>query len=667
MNNLPIPQSRSEELMNAFIQRDSSQISTPQSRIEEFWYHLIEGTNSLPIPQSRNELLLKKIIENDTHQIPLAQSRTEEFLVSILTGDINKLPIPQSRSEYYLDYIARNNLLLNDIDYVRYSGTNITATNTVQKPFRSAILSGQTLVNLFNFNNEKNLGNCKLEFLDNQVVITEGMHASIYIPLKKSTTYTLFAKSRTNGRIIFIQDYTNHNSRWVGTYTNANELTIYKFKTFDVDSNYGIMFYSLNGEGIYEDVMVLEGDYTNVDIPYFEGMQSVKMPVLKTTGKNLFSFDNVDTEVPLVTKKDSSSIELNGNGRFDAFVFTLNLEPNTTYTLGYTFHREIGDLSLSGNRTCQIEGATSTNIRIFYTSNENNTPKSVQFTTGATGQVTIQLYGSNDAQTYKTSFNNVYINKSNSVGYEPYKSNILTVNEEVELRGVGEIKDELNLLTGEVTQRVGYTEHLLQDLFNFSTGFNRGITYRESDDRWLGSHAGINHLYFKSILPLNFSSSNNPNSNVSIYKTGSDWFVLSVKSSELISKGYEATADGLLNYAKNEKMICAYKLLNEVIKTVDLKVVNQDGNQVKELSAFDGTTYIVSGSASDNSLIAITEVEVPTKLIEVLDGVKSLSSDVEILINEVDNTQKLQDENSTMAMSAMTELYEMILMMGGND
>ena len=53
MNNLPIPQSRSEELMNAFIQRDSSQISTPQSRIEEFWYHLIEGTNSLPIPQSR--------------------------------------------------------------------------------------------------------------------------------------------------------------------------------------------------------------------------------------------------------------------------------------------------------------------------------------------------------------------------------------------------------------------------------------------------------------------------------------------------------------------------------------------------------------------------------------------------------------------------------------
>lgn len=39
--------------------------------------------------------------------------------------------------------------------------------------------------------------------------------------------------------------------------------------------------------------------------------------------------------------------------------------------------------------------------------------------------------------------------------YEPYQSNSLTVNEEVELRGVGDVRDELDLLTGELTQRVG--------------------------------------------------------------------------------------------------------------------------------------------------------------------------------------------------------------------
>lgn len=36
---------------------------------------------------------------------------------------------------------------------------------------------------------------------------------------------------------------------------------------------------------------------------------------------------------------------------------------------------------------------------------------------------------------------------------KPYKSNILTVNEDVELGSVGEVKDELNLLTGQLTQR----------------------------------------------------------------------------------------------------------------------------------------------------------------------------------------------------------------------
>ena len=40
-----------------------------------------------------------------------------------------------------------------------------------------------------------------------------------------------------------------------------------------------------------------------------------------------------------------------------------------------------------------------------------------------------------------------------ATSYEPYKSNILTVNEDVELGSVGEVKDELNLLTGQLTQR----------------------------------------------------------------------------------------------------------------------------------------------------------------------------------------------------------------------
>ena len=49
----------------------------------------------------------------------------------------------------------------------------------------------------------------------------------------------------------------------------------------------------------------------------------------------------------------------------------------------------------------------------------------------------------------------IHIEESKTyIGTEPFKSNILTVNEDVELRGIGDVKDELNLLTGEVTERI---------------------------------------------------------------------------------------------------------------------------------------------------------------------------------------------------------------------
>ena len=58
------------------------------------------------------------------------------------------------------------------------------------------------------------------------------------------------------------------------------------------------------------------------------------------------------------------------------------------------------------------------------------------------------------------SFNNeimsVQIEKGEVVTpYKPYQSNLLTVNEEVELRGIGEVRDTLDLITGEVTERIG--------------------------------------------------------------------------------------------------------------------------------------------------------------------------------------------------------------------
>lgn len=607
MNNLPIPQSRSEELMNAFIQRDSSQISTPQSRIEEFWYHLIEGTNSLPIPQSRNELLLKKIIENDTHQIPLAQSRTEEFLVSILTGDINKLPIPQSRSEYYLDYIARNNLLLNDIDYVRYSGTNITATNTVQKPFRSANLKGSTKYR------DIETG----EILD---VFEDGRNlelVSVQMP-DLTTSDTAFIDNKVALKI----DATSNPSGQIA----INTVNGYKIQLNNPSSVADVGFNGdclISGENVY-----FSYDYNDklyaCEVIYEQHEQ---------TSGSVWGFF---VEGSFQVHQGVRSIVSKKAGWFETKfpVFEYNQKIHILFV--NDFEKKTKSIFLNGDRIAYAE-------RVSFANTDFNA-ETITFLQNITGKI------------YKLTLYNQPLTDEEIIAIFKYedktnKTNILTVNEDVELRGIGEVQDTLDCLTGEVTKRVleysitgdeGWVKHSTTNTFYTMDGI---VKY--SDNK----RNVISDKFYGRYVP-----SNTWLSNMEICVFGSK-----------IGIGFDGTLEELIEYLKLNNPRIFYVDEEKSVKTVGLKVVNQDGNHVKELSAFDGTTYIVSGSASDNSLIAITEVEVPTKLIEVLDGVKSLSSDVEILINEVDNTQKLQDENSTMAMSAMTELYEMILMMGGND
>ena len=46
-------------------------------------------------------------------------------------------------------------------------------------------------------------------------------------------------------------------------------------------------------------------------------------------------------------------------------------------------------------------------------------------------------------------------NSATTTAYEPFKSSILTVNEEVELRSNANVYDELDCLTGKLTKRIG--------------------------------------------------------------------------------------------------------------------------------------------------------------------------------------------------------------------
>lgn len=183
---------------------------------------------------------------------------------------------------------------------------------------------------------------------------------------------------------------------------------------------------------------------------------SVKMPVITTRGVNLFSFNMIEDlllSINFVSSFTPNSLSLQGYGRFSSFTFTLQLESNAKYNIGCHFNKVVGKIDIT-ERVVQIENSANGRVRIQ--TNKNDVDVSGIFTTPDDGIVKITIYGTSEGkQEFKTEITNFYINKyEDGSAFEPYKSNILTVNEDVTLRSNGDICDELNLLTGQLTQRI---------------------------------------------------------------------------------------------------------------------------------------------------------------------------------------------------------------------
>ena len=181
---------------------------------------------------------------------------------------------------------------------------------------------------------------------------------------------------------------------------------------------------------------------------------SVKMPVLKTVGKNLFDIDKavkIDEE-----KFNETNYVSNNNGvltvvadkSIEFVISKERFEVNTQYTLSFKvlgtaafhsgwikiYHTDGSEKTLTNSATPNVESF------IKITSDANKTVDRISIF--GNGLTTPEFY---DIQVEKG---------VQSSSYEPYKSNILTVNEDVTLRSNGNICDELNLLTGQLTQRI---------------------------------------------------------------------------------------------------------------------------------------------------------------------------------------------------------------------
>ena len=166
------------------------------------------------------------------------------------------------------------------------------------------------------------------------------------------------------------------------------------------------------------------------------------------------------------------------------------------------------------------------------------------------------------------------------------KTNILTVNEDVTLRGIGDVQDTLDLMTGEVSQ------NLIEFEFNEGDYFASTFTEFENTIRWQTTLSTRQLLKLKGsgkIYSTNFISdksnndfehirldSSSPYANVIIY----------------LSKTKASTYEELKTYIKNNPFTIVAEKTEKYIKTVDLSVTDQDGNQLTKIKPIEGTMHI---------------------------------------------------------------------------
>lgn len=491
------------------------------------------------------------------------------------------------------------------------TGGHGTIENTVQGGINGAVLEGMTLVNLASNLNARSIT------ITNYYIEEKVMDDLSKLQIGKKYT-VLFNTTEVSGNHVnyngievgvgmtsLVYQYTRSNGEATRIINNKNGMSAICFTYTEeryqetVNSNYSALFIRphrrgtepIEGESISftrSGFILVEGDWLNIinELPFndcFEGMKSVKMPVLTTTGKNLFDktklsggeFTTFNNKNVYKYLDDATNFKYNGEFKKD-----------TQYTLSIRTYRDDTNMN------------KATTISFYYSdgtiSSKNMSHDVPIVVTSEIGKTVEGIYGCfNFAKNVYIDLDNTQIEEgSTATTCEPFKSNILTVNEEVELRGIGDVKDELDLQTGKLTQRVGSS---IIDGSN-SVVINKAIKQNTTIAFDLG---GIPNSNSDSRLVNVITDKFPAYSGEYLYATDIEGMSNSWNTTMLrINRDRLNTQDanGLKQWLAENPIKVTYIYDKEVIKTIDLQVTDQDGNSIPHVQTQPTVTHITASS-----------------------------------------------------------------------
>lgn len=507
--------------------------------------------------------------------------------------------------------------LLGEVNTAHYEGQHITALDTLEGQAKSAILSGNTLVNLslrssYSFSSSltkeisKNLIKPNTKYYIRLMVTNASQDTFIFQEfdgdrwIKNNSTINI--KSGVNETIIITGDNVNT----IKTSTKSNLESNLDFK-----------------------IMIIEyqEDMENWDIPYFEGMQSVKLPVLKTTGKNL--------------------LDTNQNLYIGWHLITTASDNDNSYRRTQQNFIKKGTYTITCNNddyTIRVvaSSASNPNVKTFDSANSSgNYKKSVTLTLDEDSLYIINIkkrITSEIIEEANLSMLNIQVEESpTATSYEPYKTNILSSPSDLELRGIGDVKDTLDLTTGELTQRVG--EGVLDGSEKWFVGAQQGNFYIYT--RF--PHHSQNYPIIADKIPTSFGELCKGCLSIYSYDRGDAICFMPINATDKNSAILELQSYGdiVFQYVKKE----------ESVKTVDLS-----DNHVY---SYKGTTHYDCSSA-EGSLVPALSIDVPTNLPAVVARqrvtIQELEKENVALKNEIEETANSSVNGDLELMSSQFEL-----------
>jgi hypothetical protein len=659
---------RLEWFLYALCCLDYGNLPTPLSRIEEWANALI--TNELPNmePQSRAEEFFKAILTGDTSNLPTPQSRSEVLLDKLARGenDFTNVEKIQSRYEFLLAYLIKNGGGIGNIDYVLYKfqKEDETLYNTKERPVKSAILSGQTLVNLAP---KKIIEYTASSDWDGFNVLVQNSknpneHWRTLQDLKPSTKYYISCYVETfedvNSRDYHLNN-SNHNCLFVD-FMKVNGVGHYQWISTTRSELTDEIFIALRCQNAYargkikiRDIMIIEyqDGMENWDIPYFEGMQSVKMPVLCTTGKNLFNAQTVSNSVTQgvsLTKSSDGTLALSGVPARSWGSHNLNsiLRKDVKYTFQVFIN---GIKQTSKFRLWGYNTANSSEMVVNTITANSFTPRT---------DINLFLVWENFETNAQLDITNITIQieeGSTATSYEPHKTNILSTPEDVALRAVGNVKDTLDCLTGELTQGIGEIVLNGQENWRMCT-----LSYQPTDTNYINYDLDVKGIRTSApilcdtikVRDWTISSTEINSRSIAVHSTNKFLRLC-------IEKSIAPDVESLKTYLSTNMAKVQYQLETPVIKTVDLTINDQGGATIPKLNTFDKITH-VNVSATD--ILPEVEMEVATTVGEDLSGtLYSTMEDIETKQEALKESNNAQTESINSTMMATTEIYESLL------